>query len=293
VPTSEKQLAANRTNAQRSTGPRTPAGKRTVSRNPIKHGICATDIVASASERIEDFEALRSALAEDLLPEGALENLLVEQIATLNWRLRRILRAEAGAISISSADALAQPATAREKRLKDSIGDLAAYGGGDDHYGSAIAGRVRDRIHELACGQAYLLAVLHAAHQAITTHGHLDDGKRRRALDVVGPGSELGLLLADPSPESSDSSPVPSSALLDAIDRRAVTAQARMATLREQEEKPNAALIAQHSLPPDRDADKILRYEKTLGNTLDRALNNLMRLQARRRAVFPPIQLSK
>ena len=33
--TSEKKLAANRANARRSTGPRTAAGKRKVSRNAI------------------------------------------------------------------------------------------------------------------------------------------------------------------------------------------------------------------------------------------------------------------
>src|SRR5437868_910247 len=97
--TSTKQLTANRRNAKRSTGPRTPAGKRAVSRNAISHGIHATDIVASASERAEDFEDLRAALIEDLGPDGAVERLLVEQIATLHWRLRRVLRAEAGVIN--------------------------------------------------------------------------------------------------------------------------------------------------------------------------------------------------
>jgi hypothetical protein len=34
----EKQIAANRANASRSKGPRTPAGKRRASRNAIRHG---------------------------------------------------------------------------------------------------------------------------------------------------------------------------------------------------------------------------------------------------------------
>src|SRR5687768_17091307 len=40
--TSARRLAANRRNAQRSTGPRTDAGKRRASRNALKHGLCST-----------------------------------------------------------------------------------------------------------------------------------------------------------------------------------------------------------------------------------------------------------
>jgi hypothetical protein len=36
---SEKQIAANRRNAQRSTGPRTAAGKSISSRNALRHGL--------------------------------------------------------------------------------------------------------------------------------------------------------------------------------------------------------------------------------------------------------------
>jgi hypothetical protein len=36
---SEKQIAANRANAKRSTGPKTPAGKMASSRNAFRHGL--------------------------------------------------------------------------------------------------------------------------------------------------------------------------------------------------------------------------------------------------------------
>jgi hypothetical protein len=38
---SEKQLLANRRNADSSTGPRTPEGKAAVSRNALAHGLTA------------------------------------------------------------------------------------------------------------------------------------------------------------------------------------------------------------------------------------------------------------
>jgi hypothetical protein len=38
---SEKQIAANRRNAQRSTGPKTEAGKERASRNALCHGLAS------------------------------------------------------------------------------------------------------------------------------------------------------------------------------------------------------------------------------------------------------------
>jgi hypothetical protein len=45
---SDKQVAANRLNAQRSTGPRTPAGKARVSFNALKHGLTGREVVLPA-----------------------------------------------------------------------------------------------------------------------------------------------------------------------------------------------------------------------------------------------------
>jgi hypothetical protein len=46
MPTSEKQIIANRQNAQKSTGPKTETGKKTSSHNAITHGLHASDIVS-------------------------------------------------------------------------------------------------------------------------------------------------------------------------------------------------------------------------------------------------------
>jgi hypothetical protein len=45
MPTSKKQIAANRRNAKKSTGPTSPEGKAVASRNAIKHGLHACDII--------------------------------------------------------------------------------------------------------------------------------------------------------------------------------------------------------------------------------------------------------
>lgn len=98
---SEAKLIANRANAQKSTGPRTPAGKARVRLNALRHGIFASDVLIRAGEGAEDaeaFKALCAALTNDLAPAGALEALLVEKLAVIVWRWRRVLRYELGAI---------------------------------------------------------------------------------------------------------------------------------------------------------------------------------------------------
>jgi hypothetical protein len=48
---SRKQRAANRRNAQLSTGPRTIAGRQKVSRNAIRHGLAGNTVVVPEKTR--------------------------------------------------------------------------------------------------------------------------------------------------------------------------------------------------------------------------------------------------
>src|SRR3990172_3062800 len=92
-----RKLEANRKNALRSTGPRTPQGKNTVRWNALKHGLLAKEIVIPAGagrENAADFHNLLAQLRAHLAPAGVLEEVLVEKIAVCYWRLRRVLRAE-------------------------------------------------------------------------------------------------------------------------------------------------------------------------------------------------------
>ena len=50
---SEAQIAANRANAQRSTGPRTEEGKEKSARNALNHGLCAERVVIDEEDREE------------------------------------------------------------------------------------------------------------------------------------------------------------------------------------------------------------------------------------------------
>jgi hypothetical protein len=72
--TSDKKAEANRRNALKSTGPRTPEGKDAVRLNALRHGILSREILLPG----EDEDALRELgerLRNELQPVGELENL--------------------------------------------------------------------------------------------------------------------------------------------------------------------------------------------------------------------------
>jgi hypothetical protein len=83
-----RQIAANRSNAARSTGPRTEAGKRITRDNAMKHALSSRHIVLE-DESSSDYEQLRAALTSDYQPSSSIEALLVDQIAQQSWRLSR------------------------------------------------------------------------------------------------------------------------------------------------------------------------------------------------------------
>ncbi len=85
------QIQANRSNAQKSTGPRTAEGKATASHNAVKHGLLAEQVVIHGEDPAE-FDLYRAGMLAELGPEGAVEEMLAERAVSLAWRLRRAER---------------------------------------------------------------------------------------------------------------------------------------------------------------------------------------------------------
>jgi hypothetical protein len=86
-----------------NTGPNTPEGKAVVSRNAIRHGLRAEQIVLPEVESEEDWEDHRRRIFASLEPVGGLEEEFTERVAILSWRLRRGPRAERDAVIQSPA----------------------------------------------------------------------------------------------------------------------------------------------------------------------------------------------
>ena len=92
------QKKANRKNAKRSTGPRTPEGKARSSQNACKHGLFARDTVLP-DENPQEFLELIADLEQELQAVGGFEHRLVRHIADTEWRMRRLVRLETGALT--------------------------------------------------------------------------------------------------------------------------------------------------------------------------------------------------
>ena len=89
-----KQIAANRRNAKKSTGPKSPEGKARSAQNALRHGLLSRTPVLPDEDGAQ-YETLRVELYLELRPLTELEKLIVNRIAAVQWRLARIPGLEA------------------------------------------------------------------------------------------------------------------------------------------------------------------------------------------------------
>jgi hypothetical protein len=89
--TSEAKIAANRRNAQRSTGPRTAFAKARVRRNALRHGLAALVV----GDPTVATEVARVAAAIIGPPAGALDSEQAQIVAEAQVTLKQVRRARA------------------------------------------------------------------------------------------------------------------------------------------------------------------------------------------------------
>jgi hypothetical protein len=96
APASASRLAANRANAQKSTGPRTEEGKAASRKNALRHGLTAKTVVLEIEDPAE-YEAFRTRVIAAFAPAPGVEQHLAEELADALWRLKRAQRIETAA----------------------------------------------------------------------------------------------------------------------------------------------------------------------------------------------------
>src|SRR5947209_7633537 len=94
-----KRLAANRANAQLSTGPTTSEGKAKSSLNAVKTGLTGRTVLLP-SEDAALYEAHVERFQRELQPVGEREAQLVQNLADTQWRLNRIPGLEFGLFAL-------------------------------------------------------------------------------------------------------------------------------------------------------------------------------------------------
>jgi hypothetical protein len=110
---SDRQMAANHSNAQKSTGPKTLRGKARVALNAIKHGAYVKadnvrrQLMAQRGEDPAEYEQLHQDLIDSCQPEDALQAMAVKTIGDKTWdklKLRRtLLEWQLGSAQLSQA----------------------------------------------------------------------------------------------------------------------------------------------------------------------------------------------
>ena len=125
--TSDLQIASNRDNARKSTGPRTPEGKAQVARNGVTHGLTGRfQLLEGESPAILD--NLLAQLTIEHRPDGETESFLVRQLAELQLRLDRASALESelmSAVVDPHSPAIAPNAILARTFLKDCTFDVA------------------------------------------------------------------------------------------------------------------------------------------------------------------------
>ena len=285
---SERQLAANRRNAMQSTGPRTLKGRAVSKMNALKHGILSRQVLVAGQHYQEDrkeFEALHRRFWEDLEPEGPLEEMLVDQIVTAHWRLRRALIAESGAIALNVDKG-------HRKRTKGTHPALQwmqwrAFG---------------DPIHAMqnsSIGSAVLLDGVKATRASVEQEGRLTEEAVQNLIthfagqpNILTKSLEELRLKLEAETDTPESAPRKRDEALTFLDRKINDLRWSKERCVEDEEQEEDSRQAAAVLPSGDVLDKILRYETKLERQLYRAMAQLERVQRMRRGEAIPAPLS-
>jgi hypothetical protein len=103
----EKQIAANRENALKSTGPNTAKGKSKSRLNAIRDGLTGQITTLSPADRLV-FEKLKTDLAASFNPQTPMETKLANSVAWDTWRLDHLRAIEMNVYSLAQEESLVE-----------------------------------------------------------------------------------------------------------------------------------------------------------------------------------------
>jgi hypothetical protein len=278
--------------ARGATGPRTVHGKQRSRYNAIKSGIFAKFVLLE-HESPAEYESVLNGLREDFQPQGTLETLLVENLAVLTWRKRRLLRAEAAEIGngveFTTLDSLRAQDRDRWDRLRA---------------GESSDGMLRDWSNPLVVDE--FIEVLKICRTRLEKFGFYKDEdpwllRKLYGLDHDG-AAPLGIFrtyklyskIATRAPNVNDDRPSPDELkkeMLGLFDEEI----SRLEILKEvgeavDKQRRGYQMIA--ALVPSQPVmERLLRYENHLNRAFDRTLNQLERLQRIRKGQSVPPSL--
>jgi hypothetical protein len=223
-----------------------------------------------------------------LNPVGLLEEMLVDQIVTAHWRLRRALKAEAGEIALNVDEG-------QWARYTSNPGpEWLAWQAHDD---------ISFAMHESVLGIKYLERRLKEVREALARDGELSESTLRK-LDTYfgGKPNMLTSRLEElrkywlENPDGLEASVLRAKhqqMVGEFLDGESHFLAGQMIDCDERESNAEVARQAATVLPSIEVLEKIMRYETKLERQMYRAMNQLERLQRRRlgEVVPPPLSM--
>jgi hypothetical protein len=113
------QLAANQANARLSTGPVIPEGKAASSRNAIRHGLTAKSGML-ASDDPEEYRKHCQVFFDRLAHRDEIEKAVIQDIADIEWKLKRIPAIESAILDSGDVRGLATISMYARRLRRDS-----------------------------------------------------------------------------------------------------------------------------------------------------------------------------
>ena len=290
--TTDRQIAANRQNALKSTGPRTPHGKAIASRNNTRHGLRSTTPVIPRLESPAAWQQHRALTIEGLAPANPLEEALAERVALILWRLGRVTAYERDTTARARQQANEDLAIQRAARLRIPDGEAIAH-----------LTQARTRFNQ---ARHWLRAL--ASLSRLPEDASLADRDASAILGAVNeqlPDLEIETIVS-PGIVPEDGQDWTVGRLLSYIqvvadaagrDAEPLLAQTVQATHRRLNEdravydrlaRQLQAVRRQRILPKPIPLDHLIRYERHLNRQLTQAIAQLERVQRVRRAATPP-----
>ena len=278
-----RKVQANRTNALKSTGPKTPKGKRHSRRNALKDGLFAMTVFIWDDSRMESqqqYQELLDRLAENYQPVGAAEDLEVERIAVCWWRLRCAWGYENAEVSLGHANVAVrvQEAISRNLLLSKDRARLALLRSAEVEIEDAgkISDQLKEKMFEADAEFRTLWELLEKPAKKMR-----DDIYARQAGLPLSAGEGLAQADPDSSTHLILATTVLAICALEHKDESLVQSGSKVA-------------YDGVAVPRSEALDRVHRADAAAERNLNRAIDRLERLQRQRRgeAVPPPLNIN-
>jgi hypothetical protein len=262
---------------RKSTGPRTAQGKERSKLNAFKHGLFSKAVLLRG-ESGGEYLSLLDGLLEDLQPQGKLETTLVENLAVLLWRKRRLFQAESAEISekidFMKYDSILNKYVEAWDHSRDAIttGGLLKYSNNPIVVREAIEilGMLRELITKLGFSQdSRLLKKL---------YGQDQDGGSPHGLRLMYEALAVKVRFC----AKSDYKSVESNnreLMIELIDHEMKRLTKLEKSLKDADHMKSQYKLSASLIPGQEASDRLLRYETHFTREIDRVLNRLERLQ--------------